>query len=68
MKEPDNNAIRHTKSAQIVVIDSPFVDHGKPTYPVVIAAVDNAPGSPPDTVLDTVRNGIKVGTPQPIST
>ncbi|MCF2527928.1 DUF2510 domain-containing protein [Yinghuangia soli] len=57
-----------TATMQLVFVDSPFQYKGTTAYPVVFVALYTDPKGPPKAVMDTVRDGIKVGTPQPAST
>ncbi|UGQ10311.1 hypothetical protein LO772_26085 [Yinghuangia sp. ASG 101] len=66
-KAADTAGTPRAATFQYVVIDVPLTENGKRSYPVVFVGLDNDPAAPPDSVFDTVLDGIKVGTPAPAS-
>jgi hypothetical protein len=63
--EENKGSPKRAATAQFIIIDNKFEDDGEDVYPIIFASVDHDPKAPSKGVLDTVRNGIKVGTPQP---
>lgn len=64
-KEADASGNRRTATLQFIFIDNPYDDDGKLQFPVVYTSIDGDPKSPPLEVIETVRKGVKVGTPSP---
>ncbi|MGW0659537.1 DUF2510 domain-containing protein [Streptodolium elevatio] len=67
-KEADASGNLRTATLQFIFIDNPYDDDGKLMYPVVYTSIDGDPKSPPMEVIETVRKGVKIGTPRPSAT
>lgn len=63
--EENKGSPAHTATLQFIIIDNKFEYDGEDVYPVVFTGIDHDPKAPSTDVLDTVRDGIKVGNPQP---
>ncbi|MGA4544797.1 DUF2510 domain-containing protein [Uniformispora flossi] len=63
--EENKGSPARTATLEFIIIDNKFEYEGDDAYPIVFVGVDHDPKAPSKGVLDTVRDGIKVGTPQP---
>ncbi|MDI2128663.1 DUF2510 domain-containing protein [Yinghuangia seranimata] len=63
--EDKKGSAKRSATVQFIVIDASVEDGGSKAYPIVFTGVDHDSKAPDKSVLDTVRNGIKVGQPTP---
>lgn len=64
-EEADQAGTMRKATLQFIFIDNPYDDDGKLMFPVVYTAVYDDPTAPPVEVIETVREGVKIGTPSP---